>query len=53
MRDPSVRVVLFRGDGDSFTAGKDLADFAAQSRGESTVDSPAHHFIETKIGRSS
>jgi enoyl-CoA hydratase/carnithine racemase len=45
--DTSVRVILFQGDGDSFTAGNDLADFAAQSRGESAVDSPAHHFIET------
>jgi enoyl-CoA hydratase/carnithine racemase len=51
--DPSVRVVLFQGDGDSFTAGNDLADFASQARGESAVDSPAHHFIETisKVGK--
>ena len=51
--DASVRVVLFQGDGDSFTAGNDLADFASQARGESTVDSPAHHFIETisKVGK--
>lgn len=45
--DASVRVILFQGDGDSFTAGNDLADFASQARGESTVDSPAHRFIET------
>jgi len=45
--DTSVRVVLFQGDGDSFTAGNDLADFASQARGESAVDSPAHRFIET------
>ena len=45
--DPSVRVILFQGDGDSFTAGNDLADFASQARGESAVDSPAHHFIQT------
>jgi len=45
--DTSVRVVLFQGDGDSFTAGNDLADFASQSRGESQVDSPAHRFVET------
>jgi enoyl-CoA hydratase/carnithine racemase len=44
--DPSVRVVLFQGDGDSFTAGNDLADFASQASGESAVDSPAHRFIE-------
>jgi enoyl-CoA hydratase/carnithine racemase len=45
--DTSVRVVLFQGDGDSFTAGNDLADFASQARGEGTADSPAHRFIET------
>src|SRR6201993_4658321 len=50
--DASVRVVLFQGDGDSFTAGNDLADFASQARGESAVDSPAHRFIET-ISRAS
>ena len=26
--DTSVRVILFQGDGDSFTAGNDLADLA-------------------------
>src|SRR5215831_3852143 len=45
--DTSVRVILFRGEGDSFTAGNDLADFASQARGESAIDSPAHRFIET------
>ena len=45
--DASVRVVLFQGEGDSFTAGNDLADFARQSRGEGVVDSPAHRFIDT------
>ena len=43
--DTSVRVILFQGDGDSFTAGNDLADFASQSRGDSSEDSPAHRFI--------
>ena len=45
--DASVRVILFQGDGDSFTAGNDLADFASQARGEGPVDSPALRFIET------
>ena len=27
-KDPAVRVVLFQGEGDSFTAGNDLADFS-------------------------
>ena len=45
--DASVRVIMFQGDGDSFTAGNDLSDFASQARGESAVDSPAHRVIET------
>ena len=45
--DASVRVVMFQGEGDSFTAGNDLADFASQARGDAAVDSPAHRFIET------
>src|ERR1700736_5272811 len=45
--DSSVRVDLFQGDGDSFTAGNDLADFASQARGDAAVDSPAHRFIQT------
>ncbi|MEW6645096.1 MAG: enoyl-CoA hydratase-related protein [Pseudomonadota bacterium] len=51
--DAAVRVVLFQGEGDSFTAGNDLADFASQARGESAVDSPAHRFIETisRVGK--
>ena len=51
--DSSVSVILFQGDGDSFTAGNDLADFASQARGETAVDSPAHRFIDTisKVGK--
>jgi len=44
--DPSVKVVLFQGDGDSFTAGNDLADFAAQATGKNSEESPAFRFIE-------
>jgi enoyl-CoA hydratase/carnithine racemase len=40
-----VRVVLFQGDGDSFTAGNDIADFAAQANGRDTSESEAHRFI--------
>src|SRR3954469_19591562 len=46
-RDESIRVVLLQGDGDSFTAGNDLADFAAQSRGNTDGESPAARFIHT------
>lgn len=31
--DPSVRAVLIRGDGDSFTAGNDIGDFVAVATG--------------------
>jgi enoyl-CoA hydratase/carnithine racemase len=43
--DRSIKVVLFQGDGDSFTAGNDLADFAAQSKSNSDKESPAFRFI--------
>jgi enoyl-CoA hydratase/carnithine racemase len=43
--DSAVKVVLFQGDGDSFTAGNDLADFSAQSVANDTGDSPAFRFI--------
>ncbi len=35
--EDSVRVVLFTADGDSFTAGNDLADFMAPREGEQAV----------------
>lgn len=40
-KDPAVRVVLFQGDGDSFTAGNDLVDFSAQANGKDTGESQA------------
>src|SRR6266436_7891285 len=43
--DASIKVVLFQGDGDSFTAGNDLADFAAQAGSNSAGESPAFRFI--------
>jgi len=43
--DADVRVVLFQGDGDSFTAGNDLADFAAASNGGNHSPSEANRFI--------
>lgn len=33
-RDSAIRAVLFRGEGELFTAGNDLADFAAVNAGE-------------------
>jgi enoyl-CoA hydratase/carnithine racemase len=45
--DRSVRVVLLQGDGDSFTAGNDIADFSAQANGGDTSEIQAHRFIST------
>lgn len=44
-KDPSIYVVIFQGDGDSFTAGNDLADFKAQSSGADQGASQAARFI--------
>jgi enoyl-CoA hydratase/carnithine racemase len=41
----NVRVVLFGAEGDSFTAGNDLADFAAVASGAS-ADLEAHAFLD-------
>jgi enoyl-CoA hydratase/carnithine racemase len=43
--DTAVKVVLFQGDGDSFTAGNDLGDFTAQANGRNSEESPAFRFI--------
>lgn len=48
-RDPAVRVVLFQGEGDSFTAGNDLAVFRAASDGQ---DGPGEAFrFISNLGR--
>jgi enoyl-CoA hydratase/carnithine racemase len=44
-QDPAVRVVLFGAEGDAFTAGNDLADFAAVASGKADA-LEAHRFIE-------
>jgi enoyl-CoA hydratase/carnithine racemase len=36
-KDPAIRVVLFQGEGDHFTAGNDMGDFAAMSKDSSIV----------------
>ncbi len=45
--DDAVRVLLFRSEGDSFSAGNDIADFIAiGSQGEGQViDAPVFHFL--------
>ena len=39
--DESIKVVLIKGEGDSFTAGNDIGDFAAQGEGESVAETGA------------
>src|SRR3984893_17182410 len=43
--DATIRVILFQGDGDSFTAGNDIADFGARSGGTFQGESPAVRLI--------
>jgi enoyl-CoA hydratase/carnithine racemase len=42
-KKPAIRVVLFAAEGDAFTAGNDLADFASAAAGK--ADLAAHDFI--------
>jgi len=43
-KDPAVRVVLFGSEGDAFTAGNDLADFASAAAGKPD-ELQAHAFL--------
>ena len=44
---PDVRVVLFAGEGEAFTAGNDLGDFAKAAAAAGEANEPeAHRFIE-------
>ncbi|QQQ19446.1 enoyl-CoA hydratase [Brevundimonas vitis] len=45
--DDAVRVILFQGQGDSFSAGNDIADFIAIGGGQETqlVDAPVFQFL--------
>lgn len=45
--DDAVRVLLFRGEGDSFSAGNDIADFIALgSQGQQPTDMPVFRFLK-------
>ena len=46
--DEAVRTVLFRGEGDSFSAGNDIADFIAIGRqgGGQLADAPVFRFLK-------
>jgi enoyl-CoA hydratase/carnithine racemase len=45
--DPSVRVLLIRGEGDMFTAGNDVGEFAAVASGKSEGGRNVIRFIES------
>jgi enoyl-CoA hydratase/carnithine racemase len=44
--DPAIRVVLLQGDGDSFTAGNDLGDFATQAQGKHEGERHVLRFLQ-------
>ncbi|HEV7352329.1 MAG TPA: enoyl-CoA hydratase [Brevundimonas sp.] len=45
--DPAVRVILFRGEGDAFSAGNDIGDFIALgSQGAGPDDMPVFRFLK-------
>ena len=44
-QDRSVRALLFQGDGDSFTAGNDVGEFAAVAAGQGPVESQVFRFL--------
>lgn len=43
--DPSVRVIVFRALGESFTAGNDIAEFAAQAAGAGPAEPQVLRFL--------
>src|SRR6185503_5661075 len=49
--DPTVRVVLIDSDGDSFTAGNDIADFAAIATGASSREQMQTHIFLEALAR--
>ena len=44
--DPNVRVVLIRGEGDMFTAGNDVGEFAAIAAGSSHGERHVSRFLQ-------
>ncbi|HEX7790700.1 MAG TPA: enoyl-CoA hydratase-related protein, partial [Afipia sp.] len=48
-KDPAIRAVVIQGDGDSFTAGNDMADFAAQSK-DPAIESHVYRLLRYFAG---
>jgi enoyl-CoA hydratase/carnithine racemase len=49
--DPAVRCVLIQAEGDTFTAGNDLSDFAAANRDEAPAESPRRNPLLVALAR--
>jgi enoyl-CoA hydratase/carnithine racemase len=49
--DPAVRVVLFEAEGDAFTAGNDLGDFAAVAAGTMAREEMKAHLFLSALAR--
>src|SRR4051812_50071362 len=50
--DPSVRVILIRGEGDMFTAGNDVGEFAAVAAGQTERNRKGGRFLPAPARRS-
>jgi len=44
-QDPNIRVLVLQGDGDSFTSGNDLGEFAAIAAGNGPGERQVHRFL--------
>ena len=45
--DDAVRVILFKAEGDSFSAGNDIVDFLGMGSGAMSNDLPVHRFLKS------
>ncbi|MDW3683150.1 enoyl-CoA hydratase [Cupriavidus sp. CV2] len=45
--DREIRVILFQGEGDSFTAGNDIGEFAAQAAGSGPAERHVFRFLDS------
>lgn len=45
--DDAVRVILYRAEGDSFSAGNDIVDFLSIGAGAAPKDLPVHRFLKS------